>query len=92
LGAVLSDVLETRVSVRAGRTRAEKTAEFPVVAKKRGGLSVVLPNKESIGIKRSQKELAVATLAVFEAAMRASTATRRKEAFRAALLALLSKW
>jgi Histidine kinase-, DNA gyrase B-, and HSP90-like ATPase len=92
LSAVLSDVLDTRVTVRGGQTKAEKAAEFPVLVEQKTGVSVVLPDSENVSIKKSQKSLALAVLAIFEAAMSESTATRRREAFRSALLALLSKW
>jgi len=92
LSHVLTDAMETKVSIRQAHTKAQASSAYPTVVKRKDGFAVVMPDDSSVATRKSQKQLALSILALFEIVMRESTNERRREGFRRALLALLAKW
>lgn len=93
LGDVLSRVIKGRVNVRED-TKASSSEQLPTVSisEKGATVEVVLPNNETIKTKRANRQLAAATLAIYEVAMRERTHSKQREVFTQLLLDLLARW
>jgi hypothetical protein len=92
LSQVISDAIETDVSIRSSPAVSKSQPAQLTLRKEKKRLEIVLPDEANISTKKSNRHLASSILAIFEVAMRESDDAKRREVFRSSLLSLLSKW
>lgn len=92
LSNAIAQTIDAKTSIRNARSSAEREYAFPEVTEKGNSVAIVLPEESTLPVKKTQRQLALSILALFEVALQESTQARRRDLFRSLLLSLLSKW
>lgn len=93
LAEVISNVRNAKVSlVEAEPSPEAKTSPQVIVTQKKKTFEVVLPSTEDLKIKRANRDLAAALLAVYEVSLLESSPKEKRDTFRRLVLELLNKW
>ncbi len=93
LGDVLAEAIKTPVKVRENpKTASEDQSPQVEIVNKAKAVEVILPKIEELKTKKLHRQLAAATLAVYEIAMQEKTCDRQRAVFTELLLKLLTNW
>jgi hypothetical protein len=93
LAEVLSEALGKPVSVRVESAKEGKEGRPEVrILERKAGISVNLPNLGDVKTRKPYRQLAAATLAILEVAMKGRDGGGRRAKFTELLLRLLSRW
>jgi hypothetical protein len=104
LQQVISSVTSTKVKIKTQSIKTEKTKvldlqektlqtpQVNITTTESGKLEVKLPPSDSIGTKKSYRQLTGAILSIFEIAIQEKSLAKQREVFTKLLLGLLKEW
>src|SRR5262249_26110921 len=90
---IIIEATDSKVKVKETR-KPQEDQHLPQVAiqEKENRVEVLLPSPEDIKVKKSNRQLAAAILAIYEISARERTHDKQREMFTELLLKLLSGW
>ena len=94
LKQTVSDFTDLPVKLRKQSQQPKDADETPAVSieDRKNQISLILPSPEDLDTKKSNRQLALSILAIFEIATREKTRDRQRKVFTELLLKLLTRW